>query len=232
MVPTLDGALLKIDAAGTIVPLLDLAAVDLGIPFAIAEHNGDWIVTVSSYTSAHHLVRVRPNGTYTQIADLSDASGEYGAPFGVAVRNDDYLVTLSTDTIEATGVLLKVTASGEISDIANLAGGNPFGVVVDGCDCVVAQSKGQLVRVSSIGKQSAIVDLKQAGFGIPLGIALQKDDLFVGTNLGLIVRVDRLGNVKIVANLLKARFGIPAGLALSQNNLIATTNSGYLLRIS
>jgi hypothetical protein len=231
-VPTLDGKLLLIGADGAIRSLVDLAKVDLGIPFAIAEQNGDWIVTVSAYSPLHYLVRVKRDGTYHKIADFSKLSGDFGAPFGVVVSGSEYIVTLSTDTVESTGLLLRVTAGGTITTIAPLTEfGNPFGVVVSGGDFVVAQSKGQLVRVSPIGKLSVIVDLKATGFGIPFMIAVQNEDLYVTTNLGLVVKVDRLGKVKVIVDLLKARYGIPSGIGCSGNDLIVTTNSGYLLKI-
>ncbi|MGV0026134.1 hypothetical protein [Phormidesmis priestleyi] len=231
-VPTLDGQLLLIGADGATRSLVDLARADLGIPFAIAEQNGDWIVTVSAYSPLHYLVRVKRDGTYAKIADFSKISGDFGAPFGVVVNGSEYIVTLSTDTVESTGLLLRVSAEGTIAPIATLTEfGNPFGVVMSGGDFVVAQSKGQLVRVSPIGKTSVIVDLKAAGFGIPFMIAAQNSNFYVTTNLGLVVKVDRLGKVQPIVDLLKARYGIPSGIGCSDHDLIVTTNSGYLLKI-
>ncbi|KAM3092974.1 hypothetical protein ACKFKG_20645 [Phormidesmis sp. 146-35] len=231
-VPTLDGQLLLIGADGATRSLVDLAKVDLGIPFAIVEQTGDWIVTVSAYLPMHYLVRVKRDGTYTKIADFSEIAGDFGAPFGVVANGSEYIVTLSTDTTASTGLLLRVSAGGTIAPIATLTEfGNPFGVVMSGGDFVVAQSKGQLVRVSPIGKLSVIVDLKASGFGIPFMIAVQNEDLYVTTNLGLVVKVDRAGKVKPIVDLLKARYGIPSGIGCSGNDLIVTTNSGYLLKI-
>jgi hypothetical protein len=232
-VPTLDGQLLLIGTDGATRSLVDLAKADLGIPFAIAKQNGDWIVTVSAYSPLHCLVRVKRDGTYTKIADFSELSGDFGAPFGVVTNGSEYIVTLSTDTLESTGVLLRVSAGGTIAPIATLTEfGNPFGVVVSGNDFVVAQSKGQLVRVSPTGKSFVMVDLKAAGFGIPFMIAVQNENFYVTTNLGLVVKVDRLGKVKAIVDLLKAQYGIPSGIGCSGKDLIVTTNSGYLLRIA
>jgi hypothetical protein len=231
-VPTLDGQLLLVGADGATRSLIDLARADLGIPFAIVQQSGDWIVTVSAYSPLHYLVRVKRNGTYTKIADLSEICGDFGAPFGVVVNGLDYVVTLSTDTVESTGLLLRVSAGGTIATIATLTEfGNPFGVVMSGGNFVVAQSKGQLVRVSPIGKISVIADLNATGFGIPLMIAAQNEDLYVTTTLGLVIKVDRLGKVQPIIDLLKARYGIPSGIACSGNDLIVTTSSGYLLKI-
>lgn len=231
IVPTLDGTLVHIDLQGAIVTLVDLQKADLGIPFGIASHKTDWIVTTSDYLPNHYLVRVKPDGTVSTIADLSDLSGDAGAPFGVAVSGNDYIVTLSTDVVEATGVLLRISAAGSITKIADLPTGNPFGVATMGDDFVVAQSKGNLLRVTPAGKSSVLIDLQSAGFGIPFGVAVRNDDLFVTTNLGFVVRVDRAGKGVAVANLLKAQFGIPSGIAIRDRSLIVTTSSGYLLRI-
>jgi hypothetical protein len=231
-VPTWEGQLLHVGREGTIVPLVDLVKVGLGVPSAIAEHKGDWLVTVSDFSPLHYLVRVQGNGAYSKIADLSELSGEIGGPFGVAVQGEDYVVTLSTNTIEGLGVLLRVDEKGAISTIASLKGfGNPFGVVVRDSEFVVAQSQGQLLRVDAIGQVSVVVDLKATGLGIPLGIVVRQDDLFVTTSLGWVVKVDRQGKADTIVNLLEARFGIPSGIGLEGADLIVTTNSGYLLRI-
>ena len=231
MVPTLDGEVLQISPQGTIAPLVDLQKLNLGIPFGIATHDTDLIVTTSDYFPNHHLVRVKPNGTVNTIADLSELSGDAGAPFGVTVSDGDYIVTLSTDVVEATGLLLRVNAAGTITQIAELTGGNPFGVVAMGKDFVVAQSKGKLLRVNPKGAKSVVLDVQKAGFGIPFGVAAWNDDLLVTTNLGLIVKVDRSGNGLAIVDLVKARFGVPSGIAISDNSLVVTTGSGYLLKI-
>jgi hypothetical protein len=72
VVPTLDGTLLHINLQGAIVTLVDLQKVDRGIPFGIATHKTDWVVTTSDYFPNHYLVRVKPDGTVTTIADLSE----------------------------------------------------------------------------------------------------------------------------------------------------------------
>lgn len=232
VVPTLDGKLLQVDREGKVSLLTDLAKADLGIPFGIAQDNDDLIVTTSGFVPVHYLVRVKRNGTVSTIADLSDLSGDYGAPFGVAVNNGSYIVTLSTDVVESMGVLLKVEASGTVSKIADLAGfGNPFGVSVSKDEFVVAQSKGQLLRVTRTSKVSVIVDLQKAGFGIPFGVAERQSDWVVTTNLGWVAKIDRAGKVEPIVNLLQARFGVPSGIVASRDELIVTTNSGYLLRI-
>ncbi len=232
MVPTLDGEVLKISPQGTIVPLVDLQKLNLGIPFGIATHDSDLIVTTSDYFPNHYLLRVKLNGTVTTIADLSELSGDAGAPFGVAVSDGDYIVTLSTDVVEATGLLLRINAAGATTQIAELTGGNPFGVVAMGGDFIVAQSKGQLLRVNPKGAKSVIFDVQKAGFGIPFGVAVWNDHLFLTTNLGLIVKVDRSGNGVAIVDLVKSRFGVPSGIVVSDNNLVVTTGSGYLLKIA
>ncbi|MCY7276759.1 MAG: hypothetical protein LH702_24250 [Phormidesmis sp. CAN_BIN44] len=232
VVPTLDGTLLHVSLQGAIVTLVDLQKANRGIPFGIATHKTDWIVTTSDYFPNHYLVRVKPDGTVTTIADLSDLSGDAGAPFGVAVSGDDYVVTLSTDVVEATGLLLRVSAAGVITKIADLTDGNPFGVAIMGDDFVVAQSKGQLLRVTPAGKTSVLIDLQKAGFGIPFGVAVRSEELFVTTNLGFVIKVDRSRKGVAIANLLNSRFGVPSGIAVTVNGLIVTTGSGYLLRIT
>lgn len=231
VVPTLDGTLLHISLQGAIVTLVDLRKVDRGIPFGIATHKTDWIVTTSDYFPNHYLVRVKPDGTVTTIANLSKLSGDAGAPFGVTVSGDDYVVTLSTDVVEATGLLLRVSAAGVITKIADLTDGNPFGVATMGDDFAVAQSKGQLLRVTPAGKTSVLIDLQKAGFGVPFGVAVQNENAFVTTNLGFVIKVNRSGKGVAIANLLKSRFGIPSGIAVTENGLVVTTSSGYLLRI-
>ncbi len=230
-VPTLDGEVLQISPMGEIVPLVNLQTLQLGIPFAIAADHADWVVTTSDYFPNHHLVRVSPAGKVTPIADLSELSGDAGAPFGVTVSNGDYIVTLSTDVVEATGLLLRVSATGVITKIAELIDGNPFGVVTMGKDFVVAHSKGQLLRVTPQGEKSLIFDVQRAGFGLPFGVAVWNDNLLVTTNLGWVVTVDRQGKGVAIVDLLKAGFGVPSGIAVSDHGVIVTTNSGYLLKI-
>ncbi len=232
VVPTLDGTLLHISLQGKTITLVDLEKADRGIPFGIATHKTDWIVTTSDYFPNHYLVRVKPDGTVITIADLSELSGDAGAPFGVVVSGDNFIVTLSTDVVEARGLLLQISAAGVVTKIADLNGyGNPFGVAIVGSDFVVAQSKGQLLRVTPSGKTSVIIDLQKAGFGIPFGVAVQNQNIFVTTNSGFVIKVDRSGKGAAIANLLKSRFGIPSGIAVTDDGLVVTTGSGYLLKL-
>ncbi len=233
IVPTLDGQLLQVTPKGKVTVLVDLLKAELGIPFGITETNGDVVVTVSGYLPVHYLVRVKPNGALTIIADLSKTSGFYGAPFGVAAYNGEYIVTVSTDVVDSTSALLRVSATGKVGAIANLSEfGIPFGVIATQRGFVVAQQNGQLLQISPGGKVAVLVDLLKGGFGIPFNMAARKDDLVVTTKAGLIVRVNPQGVPSLLVDLLKARLGIPSGIVVSNGNLIVTTNAGYLLQIN
>lgn len=231
VVPLLDGTLLQITPAGARSSLTNLQQADLGIPFAVVERQGSIIATTSDYLPRHFLVQVSSSGSIQTIADLSEVSGFFGAPFGVALSGTDYIVTLSTDVTESTGLLIRVKPTGTIAEIANLSEyGNPFGVVVQNDEFVVAQQKGHLLRVRPDGKVSVIVDLAKAGFGIPFNVTVLEAELFVTTNTGLVVRI-KDGTPTTIVNLLPQKLGIPSGIAVSGSDLIVTTNSGYLLRL-
>jgi hypothetical protein len=233
IVPDLSGQLLRIGSNGQISVLVDLLKAEVGVPFGIVENQGDLIVTVSGYLPEHRLMRVKLDGTYQEIANLSQASGFYGAPFGVAVQGKDYIVTISTDVVDSTSALVRVSEGGKLSRIANLSKyGIPFGVVVTQTGYVVAQEKGPLLRVSSEGELGVMVDLVQANLGIPLGLAREGDNFVVTTNRGLVVRVAPDGKAVAIADLMQAKLGIPSGIATYNNTLIVTTNSGYLLQLT
>ena len=267
LVPTLDGTVVRVSPNGAAVTLVDLLKANLGVPFAInpahtdgTASEGSVIVTVSSYLPDHYLVRVKPDGTYVKLADLTQVCTDSGAPFGVAADQQGYVVALSTDVVEATAQIVRVNAAGTITQRIKLdEKGNPFGVAVHNGELLVAQSKGLLLRVSQGGKVTKIVDLQQAGFGIPFYLAIQGDRAIVTTNLGWVAAVDLGGNVaalsakgtssegqsatrnlkedatqaaKGIINVGAAKYGIPSGIAVYQNDLIVTTNSGYVLRLS
>ncbi|MBW4422471.1 MAG: hypothetical protein KME13_25215 [Myxacorys californica WJT36-NPBG1] len=242
VVPTLEGTLVRISPQGQVTPLVNFLSANLGIPFAItAERNSQGnpaqdnalIVTVTGYLPDHYLVRVKPDGTYAKITDLTQICTEFGAPFGVAVYQQNYVVTLSTDVAEAVGQIVRVGPDGTISQPILLDGrGNPFGIAVQTDEFVVAQSKRLLLRVTQTGKVSTIVDLQQAGFGIPFFVAVWNTDLVITTNLGWVVKLDSDGKIDAIVNVRAAKYGIPSGIAVYQNDLIVTTNSGYVLRLS
>ena len=233
VVPTLDGQLLKIAPDGTRTSIANLLKSELGVPFAIIDQDQDLIVTASSYLSQHYLVRVKPDGKVETIVDLSQRSGFYGAPMGVAIDQGDYLVTLSTDVINSTSELVRVSPAGKIRSIAKLTQfGNSFGLIVQNQSLVVAQSYGQLIRVSMNGEVSTIADLNALGFGIPFNVAVWRDRLVATTNSGLIVQVDADGKVSTIADLAKAKYQIPSGIVALGEDLIVTTNGGFLLKIS
>ena len=233
IVPTLDGQLLSVTLEGVSRSIVDLVKSELGVPFGVIDQDQDLIVTASSYLPYHYLLRIKPDGKVEKIADLTERSGFYGAPFGVALDQTDYLVTISTDVINSTSELVRVSAAGKISPIANLTPfGNPFGLVVQNQSIVVAQSLGQLVRVSMNGEISVIADLKTLGFGLPFNVAVWGDRLVATTNSGLVVQVDADGKVSPLVDLAKAKYQIPSGIVTLGNDLIVTTNGGFLLRLS
>lgn len=232
IVPMLDGQLLKITPDGKQTPIVNLVQAELGVPFGISDQDQDLIVTVSGYLPQHYLLRVKSDGKVETIADLTQRSGFYGAPFGITVDRGDYIVTLATDVVDSTSELIRVSPTGEISPIVNLTPfGNPFGVVVQNQSIVVAQSRGQLVKVEN-GKAIVIVDLKAQGFGIPFDVTIWRGQLTATTNSGLVIQVDGRGKVTTIADLAKARYQIPSGIATLGEDLIVTTNGGFVLRIS
>ena len=233
IVPTLDGQLLKVTPQGTSSILVDLLKAELGVPFGIADHGDDVIVTVSAYEPQHYLVRVKPDGTYAKIADLSNLSGLYGAPFGVTVYQDEYWVTHSQDVIGDKSQLLRVSTNGTITAIADLTQfGSPFGIVVRHRDFIVAQSFGHLVQVSPMGKVSSIVNLKELGFGLPFDVAVWGDRLVVTTNQGQVVQVTTDGKPSLIIDLTQQKLGIPSGVVVNEDDLIVTTNGGFVLKIA
>lgn len=233
VVPTLDGQLLSVTAQGASTILADLLKAELGIPFGIVDQGDDVIVTVSNYTPDHYLVRVKPDGQVSTIANLSQLCGEFGAPFGVAVYQNQYWVTLSPDVAASKGQLLSISPTGKITPIAVLNSfGIPFGITVWNGAAVIAQSYGQLVQVSPTGITKTIVDLQALKFGIPFDVAVWQNQLVATTNTGQVVRIDAAGTVTTIADLAQEKRGIPAGIAVSGNDLIVTTNSGFLIRIT
>lgn len=233
IVPTLDGQLLKVTPQGTQTVLVDLLKADLGVPFGIVDQGNDLIVTVSAYLPQHYLVRVKADGSFATIADLSQMSGLYGAPFGVTVHQNDYLVTHSQDVVDDQGQLLRVKTDGTVSAIADLTKfGNPFGIVVHDRAFIVAQSFGHLVRVSEQGEVASLVNLQDAGFGLPFDVAVWGDRLVATTNTGLVIQVGQDGKVETIVNLQERKFGVPSGIAVNRNELIVTTNGGFLLKIA
>lgn len=233
IVPLLDGQILRMTSQGRSSAIVNLLEADLGVPFGLTAQANDLIVTVSSYSPQHFLLRVKPDGKVETIADLTRQSNFYGAPFGVAVYRDDYWVTLSTDVVEGTSELVRVSRNGDIQTIANLTEfRNPFGLVVQGDAAIVAQSSGHLVRVSAKGEVKAIADLKAAGFGLPFNVALWQDQIVATTNAGFVVTVDQTGNVAMIADVASAKYQIPSGIAAFEKDLIVTTNGGFLLKIS
>jgi hypothetical protein len=241
IVPTLDGLLLQITPQGTITPLADLNRASLGVPFGIALDGPAVIATVSGFLGDHHLVRITGEGTIQPIADLSELCGTYGGPFGVAVRpgSSEYWVTLSSDTTASLGTLLRVSAKGQITSVADLSPyGIPFGIVAspqsqgwpDGF--IVAQQKGWLTRVSAAGQVEPWINLGAQGLGTPFNLAVWGDLLVATTNQGFVVQVDRTGKMaKPLTDLKAQKFGIPSGIGVSGNDLIVSTNGGYLLRV-
>jgi hypothetical protein len=252
-VPTLDGSLLQITRAGAITPLVDLVAGQWGVPFGLAAQGNSLVATVSNFLGEHFLVRVAADGQVSKLANFEAVTEFYGSPFGVAARDrvidhgrhdpdhwpdpwpDDYVVTLSSDTTAAQGVLLRVSAQGKISLIADLSEyGIPFGVIADQGDFIVAQHRGWLTRVTMRGQVSPIVDLGAMGLGVPFSVGRWQDQLVVTTNQGLVVQVGRNGQgARAIANLRDQKFGIPAGLVVDdRNSLIVSTTGGYLLRLT
>lgn len=233
VVPTLDGQLLTVTSEGKSTILVDLLRANLGVPFGIDIDGKDLIVTTSGYLQEHYLVRVKPDGKYAAIADLSKLSGVYGAPFGVAVHENAYWVTHSSDVVDDQSQLLRVNPDGKTTTIADLTlFGNPFGITVYQQNFVIAQSFGALVRVTAKGEANAIVNLKALEFGIPFDVAVWRDRLVATTNAGQVVQVDAAGKVVSIVDLLKQKYGIPSGIAVQGNDLIVTTNSGFLLKIT
>lgn len=241
LVPTLDGTVVRVSPnGGSVTPLVNFLEANLGVPFAISPDrmNGTAsqetiVVTVSGYRPDHYLIRVKPDGTYVKLVDLTQVCTDSGAPFGVATDQENYFVTISTDVVEATGQIVQVNAAGTLTgQIQFHEKGNPFGIAVYHDELIVAQSKGLLLRVTRAGKVTKLVDLQQAGFGIPFFVAIQGDRAIVTTNLGWVVSVDFRGNVAAIANIREAKFGIPSGVVADQNALVVTTNSGYVLRLS
>jgi hypothetical protein len=233
VVPTLDGQLLTVMPDGKSAVLVELLKANLGVPFGIDSDGKDLIVTVSGFLQEHYLVRVRPDGKYSAIADLSKLSGMYGAPFGVTVYQNAYWVTHSSDVVEDKSQLLRISPDGKIASIADLTQfGNPFGITVYQQNFVIAQSFGALVRVTAQGEAKAIVNLKDLEFGIPFDVAVWRDRLVATTNAGQIVQVDATGKVGSIVDLVKQKYGIPSGIAVRGEDLIVTTNNGFLLQIT
>jgi hypothetical protein len=233
IVPTLAGELLQIAPDGTTSVLVDLLKADLGIPYGLTTQDGDVIATVSGYDPVHYLVRVKPDGNFSTIADLSEISGFYGAPFGVAIYNDSYIVAGSTDVVSGEGLLYSVNPQGESTKLVDLAKfGNSFSVVVDQNQFLVTQEKGHLLRITPTATEpvAVIADLLTSGFGHPFGLVMRGDDLFVSLGSGQLIKVDAAG-ITTVAELPLSTYGVPSGLAVLQNELIVATNGGYLLRV-
>jgi hypothetical protein len=233
IVPTLDGVLLQINPKGEQTTLVDLLKAELGVPFGIIERNGELIVTVSGYLPVHYLVKVKLNGTFTTLADLSKASGFYGAPFGIAEYQGDYFLTVSTDVVSSTSALMRVSATGGLTKVADLSQyGIPFSVATYQDQLVVAQEKGHLLRITPAGQITEWVNLQTAGLGIPLGLTVNQDELIVTTNSGAVVGVNAQGVPGTIADLAKAKLGIPSGVVIQRGQIVVTTNQGYLLQIA
>lgn len=233
VVPTLEGELLRVRKDGSRTEVItNVAQADFGIPFAITTQANDVIVTTSDFLPRHFLLRVKPDGQVSTIADLSQISGDEGAPFDVAVYQNEYIVSHTKTVIDAQGQLVRISADGTITPWVDLSKfGNSFGIAVQGESVVVAQSKGQLIRVNLRGEIAPIIDLNAAGFGLPFFVAVADQDLWVTTNKGLVVRVDQTGKGIAIANVLAEKFGIPSGIGIDGRDAIVSTNSGYVLRL-
>lgn len=232
IVPTLDGVLLRINTKGEQATLVDLLKAELGVPFGIIECNGELVVTVSGYLPVHYLVKVKLDGTFTTLADLSTTSGFYGAPFGITEYQGDYFLTVSTDVVSSNSALVRVSSAGAIAKVADLSQyGIPFSVVTRQKQLIVTQEKGHILQLTPTGQITELVNLQTAGLGVPLGITVNGDELIVTTNSGLVIGVNAQGVPETIADLAKAKLGIPSGLVMQKDRIVVTTNQGYLLQI-
>jgi len=232
IVPTLDGVLLQINGKGKQATLVDLLKAELGVPFAIIERNGELVVTVSGYLPVHYLVKVKLDGTFVTLADLSKTSGFYGAPFGITEYQGDYFLTVSTDVVSSASALMRVSSAGEIAKVADLSRyGIPFSVVTRQEQLIVTQEKGHILQFTPAGQITELVNLQTAGLGVPLGITVNQDELIVTTNSGLVVGINAQGVPEAIADLAKAKLGIPSGVVMQKGRIVVTTNQGYLLQI-
>jgi hypothetical protein len=233
IVPTLSGQLLQIASDGTTTVLADLMKAELGIPFGIATSNDDVIVTVSAFEPLHYLVRVKPDGTFTPIANLSEISGSFGAPFGVAAYDEGYAIAGTTDVVSGDGALFQINLEGAILNTIELKPfGNALDVVMRDNNFVTIHEKGHLLNITPTGEVSVLANLMQASLGIPFKLAVSGDDLLVTTNSGKVVNVDPVGVITTIVEIPIAAYNVPAGIALWSDDLVVSTVGGYLLKIN
>ena len=231
VVATLDGDLLRISLDGTLTRWVNLFRY--GIPTGVVNIGGTIGVAVSAQESGYFLMQVTPEGKISSIADLSPFVGAFGEPLGIAARvgyYPYYLVAISTDVVSSAGLVVRVTPSGRVSQLAQLAS-SPFGIAASADRVIVTQEDGNLLQISPAGKVSAIANLVQAGFGIPLGVTLDRDNCIVTTNMGWLVQVspDRMSQV---VNFLEAGLGNPTTIATGSISYIVATTTGNLVRVS
>jgi len=231
VVTTLDSCLVRVLPGGKTETLADLS--QYGIPFGITEAAGNLVVVISAEESGDVLVRVAPDGRVLGVVDLSAICGSFGAPFGVAVAKESYAVTIATDVSASTGCLVKVTAAGAVTIMADLSvNGIPFDVTAFNGGFVVAQEKGSLVKVATDGTVSSLVNLAEAGYGIPFGVAVSRGNLIVTTNAGHLLEVSPTGAVTAIANVTADGLGIPSGIAVCDRRYLVTTTTGNLLAVT
>jgi len=231
VVTTLDSRLVRVSLEGQTETLTDLS--QYGIPFGLTQCAGNLVVAISAEESGDVLVRVAPDGRVLGVIDLSDLCGSFGAPFGVAIAKDGYAVTIATDVSASTGCLINVNHAGAITILADLSAyGIPFDVAALNGGFVVAQEKGNLVKVATDGTVTSLVNLVDAGYGIPFGVAVSQGQLIVTTNTGQLLQVSPKGAVTAIANLTADGFGIPSGIAVCDCLYLVTTTTGNLLAVS
>ena len=232
VVATLEGDLLRIGLDGTLTRWVNL--FDYGIPTGVVNIDGTIGVAVSAQESGYFLIQVTPEGKISSIADLSPFVGPFGEPLGIAARlgyYPYYLVAISTDVVSSVGIVVRVTPSGRVSQLASLLS-SPFGIAASADRVIVTQEDGNLLQISPAGKLSAIANLVQAGFGIPLGVALDGDSCIVTTNLGWLIRVNPDGTESPLVNFLDAGLGNPTTIVASDRSYIVATTTGNLVRVT
>lgn len=232
IVPTLGGQILRIAADGRTEVLTDFMKAELGIPFGVGISNGELIVTVSAFDPVHYLMRVKPNGTFETIANLSEISGFFGAPFGIAAYDNGYVVAGTTDVVSGHGALFRVDSRGTSVKMIDLKPfGNALDVVVHRGNFMTIHEKGQLLRIAPTGEVFVLADLMKAGMGIPFKLAISGDDLLITSSLGQVVRVEPSGIITTFVEIHRPTYSLPCGIAIWGNDLVVSTVSGYLLKI-
>lgn len=129
---TTGNTLNKVSPDGTVTPLVTGLNTVFGLA---ADSQENLYVPNFSSTGRYELVRIKPDGTRTSVADLGTS-----AVSGVGVNSRDQVLVARTN-----GLLRVDPANGSVTTVTTTGVSSPLGVAVDGRDNVYVQNTNHLV---------------------------------------------------------------------------------------